>query len=213
MIDFDSAYNELCEDPRVGEFVRRVLMSNPAAYGPYHNNQHCVGVAKIALYILDTERVEYLRSAKRQLSTELLCASLLHDYDHTLGKETDAVNIKRALKGLDGLTYYLPLGVSEFSVSDAIECTTYPFSIEPKRFIERCLRDADILYLSIMCEKSIVDGLRQEMEVSMKRSITMEEMILMQKQFYSTARFYTNTGAILSLEAFPQALEKMKGYI
>ena len=168
----------------------------------YHSNQHMFGTAVIANYL-------YVKGDGRYCPYEhvtLILSSLLHDIWHSGGNTNDAENIKRVLDNLPKhFLDYRP------EMSRSIQCTEYPFIKEPRSYNEECLRDADILYATLMGDpKIIMEDLRKEIEVSQARNISYREMLDGQRAFSENVKFYTELGKRLyeaRQPAFMQALE------
>lgn len=83
----------------------------------------------------------------------------------------------------------------QVGIDHAIGCTVFPFTVAPPTFVERILRDADILYPSMSGDpKIIMDGLRNEIQVSTGKEISYKEMTKGQITFMNNSRLFTSTG-------------------
>jgi len=155
---------------------------------PYHNNQHLFHVARLANQLYRSGW-DYNRDRER----ELIVAALFHDYDHSGGEWPDRLNIQRAqLNASEYLIRHPSYGISAKAVSDLIAVTEFPFQVEPTNDLERCLRDADLLYsFSEDTIPDIMDGLRSEMERSTQSEITVTEFAAAQERFINNMVFYT----------------------
>lgn len=172
-----------------------VVKNNPSANAPYHNNKHIIDMTRIAqnLFMFYSEEEFFTPKAMRVLTL----ACLFHDFNHSGGKEEDSVNIRNACKAAN--TFLLnksqatPRIIDE--VNHAINCTVYPFSVNPVGVMEQCIRDADVLYPTMSQEpKVIMESLREEISVSQDRVISYEEMLEGQKKFMESVVLYTEPG-------------------
>lgn len=196
-----------------------VLETNPSAEAPYHNNEHMRTVWQIAQDLWDSEKEDVGLGDPDWSMAVLMFASLLHDYDHSAGKDNDHYNVLRTREFVELLInrhgYSLPRRVI-VAIDEAIACTEFPFTTEPKTKVEMVLRDADMLYASMsMDPKLVMEHLRAEIMVAAKRDITYGEMLDGQLKFMAEAKFYTHAGQLAwalyskrynrSLEAYAQA--------
>lgn len=170
------------------EYVRNNNDSNEL---PYHNFYHtlCVvkncytGALKLGLALFETY--------------ELILAALFHDYNHSGGELTDDLNISKALNGFESFLIYDGNFEQHLydKVSEIIKVTQFPFVREPSTDQEKIIRDADLMqcYEESWYEH-IIMGLRQEIEVSSKKEISVKEMLENQLKFISSSTFYTEWG-------------------
>lgn len=186
---------------------------NPSAEAPYHNNNHMSVMTDIAagIYLKDVGNVD-----KHDL-TVIITAGMLHDFGHSAGRLKDKDNIALALEGYD--LYRQDHGKVEATVREkfdhdvrsAIICTEFPFVHEPKTLPERCLRDADILYACMTQDPEIIlTELRKEIEVSLGRKVSRQDMCEGQKAFFDKARLYTRTGQELWDSHAAKFIKKME---
>lgn len=188
------------------------LKTNPSANAPYHNNAHMQKVASIAGALWQHEQVEF-EFDSIWAETVLMLAALFHDYGHSQGKESDSVNVSRA-RGCAKIfvSEHVPtMSVSALKVLDAaIECTEYPFIIAPRNKLEEVLRDADLLYATVSGDPSIImEGLRKEIEVSLDRPVSYEEMAKGQVEFLGQQTMFTATAReywMSEIESFTKAI-------
>lgn len=198
--------------------VMAALETNPSRDVPYHNNVHMLTVWQIVQDLWDSEKEDVGLGDPDWSLVVLMFASLLHDYDHSAGKDSDHYNVLRAREYVESLIarhgYSLPRKVV-VAIDEAIACTVYPFEVEPKNKLEMVLRDADALYASVsMDPKVVMEHLRAEIMVAAKRDITYGEMLAGQLEFMSDVKFFTKSGELAwtlyskryckSLEAYAQ---------
>lgn len=188
------------------------LESNPSANAPYHNNAHMTKVASIAGALWQHERVE-LEFDNKWADIVLMLAALFHDYDHSQGKDTDHSNVTRArgCAKVFVMEHVPEMPESAVAALDAaIECTEYPFTIIPRNKLEEVLRDADLLYAVVSSDPSIImDGLRKEIETSLGRTVSYEEMAENQVEFLKQQYMFTPTAQeywLSEVESFTDAI-------
>lgn len=191
------------------------LKLNPSADVPYHNNDHMSVMTDIAvaIYMKECGKID-----PHDL-TVVIVAGMLHDWNHSAGHFSDKVNIARAV---DGFNQYMSWtgsgfvidnirGTFEEDVVQAIKCTEFPFVQEPQTLVEKCLRDADILYASMSQDPELIlTELRKEIEVARAHSISREQMCTGQREFFAKAKLYTTIGKELWDNHAPKFVKKME---
>ncbi|QYW05663.1 hypothetical protein pEaSNUABM25_00307 [Erwinia phage pEa_SNUABM_25] len=174
----------------------------------YHTTEHMKEVACIASSLLHRESNHDWQI--RLMEYPLVVACLFHDMNHSLGKYTDDVNINHALvafndylnskdenQGNDKLLFEY-----HDQICALIRCTQFPFheSRNPTNLMERCIRDADILYgLQDDAMPAVVIGLLDEVNVR-----------LAPESKYSTAQWVAGRiEFLLSCEMFTETANKI----
>ncbi|MGG4591827.1 hypothetical protein ACLPJK_26570 [Pseudomonas aeruginosa] len=205
------------------EVMNYVATHNPSAYIPYHNNAHLEGVLKISTDLYSSEcKVQSVKG----LCT-LTLAAMFHDFDHSGGTRADSVNIDYAIAGLQEFYHQRSRYLARLrnrhprlhsgilaAAKNAIACTVYPFTVEPKTLVEKCLRDADILYACLSGDPRVVaEDLRSEMEISQGNPISNAQLLAQQKQFAKNARLYTATGRQWWDEHTPRYIAKLEVFL
>ena len=188
---FNSAYNKVVI-ANLGlktqwEIIRNTNTSGSAKN--YHSNDHMEQVFIIAQWLLSANEV------RSSVAFALSC--LMHDYDHTTGKESDEVNIKNALKGVDDLLSNKYHWAILLEIKNLIKITQYPFleENEPKTLLEAALRDADLMYAMTEDQTKRLEILRKlSIEIHGHANFTDAELISQQRKFWSTAKMYTAQG-------------------
>lgn len=115
----------------------------------YHSTEHMKQVAALALWLLEKESQQPWQYDTGALPLAVAC--MFHDMNHSLGRRNDAENIKAAQEAFEKyLTVCEDQRIRDHweIILDLIAITEYPYSDsrKPKNLIERCIRDADILY-------------------------------------------------------------------
>jgi hypothetical protein len=112
---------------------------NPAAFFPYHNNEHCLLFAVNAYSI-----GKNLKLNSYELK-HLLVAGIFHDFDHTGGSTPDVNNILRALKFIHAKhDFFVNAGLTPFYLRQLIQATQNP-PRDMYTVSEHIMRDADLL--------------------------------------------------------------------
>lgn len=199
---------------QLDRIIRHAHESNSGGFNPYHNNKHMIEVARLADRLYKAESyVPTVPVAGDVQRAILLTAAMLHDLNHTGGAHKDNLNIHFAI---DGIRAYLHEYPKEFveAVVDLVKLTEYPFVKEPVTIIDKCMRDADILYAVMSGEpKIIMEDLRQEMECFHNKPISYEEMLEGQLKFNESVVTYTVLGGVLWKKHSVTYTEQLKEYV
>lgn len=181
---------------------------------PYHNPVHMRGVWSIAQELWLTEKQPIPGLSLEWSEAVLMAAALLHDLEHSGGQYPDSENIMVAREAVRSLTHYPQFDFSMeviHAIDHAIRCTEFPFTVPPSNAVEKVLRDADILYAAWTDNPDIIlTALREEVEVSQRRCISLEEMLAGQRSFMESAVLYTTAGQVLWDRLAPKYFEKMR---
>lgn len=158
----------------------------------YHDEQHLVEVASLALYYMYNEKDCELRVSD---GVVVYLAGLLHDVEHSLGLKDDTFNISKTIKRV---RKELPSsGMYRELVIKAIEATKFPRTRDPNNLIERCLMDADLtaITLSKTSGSDLVGKLLGEInrakEVKEESLITTQQFVMQQADFKDNIKLFT----------------------
>lgn len=161
-------------------------VNNESASLPYHSNFHQASVAVVANTIWRSIHGEE-RPVER---AALIIAAMFHDYNHSGGTKPDTINVVSAIHNIYSV---VPYSVEQL-VYEAILSTEFPFVRDPVSDVAKVLRDADILACTVCSQatyyQQYVVGLRKEIEVSKKASISAEEFFTMQMNFLPNIKFF-----------------------
>lgn len=183
-----------------------VVKNNPSKDAPYHNNHHMFWMAWLADQLWQSLPSTEQSDGK---AINMIVAALFHDYNHSAGESPDYVNISRAIVGWHeaSLAVNLPSSVDIELVTMLIRATEYPYTDVARSPQAKCLRDADLLYTTVMADPHIVlRDLRSEMEVRLGKSITETEAAEGYKKFIHGAEIYTEMGNAIRIQGFPTFL-------
>jgi hypothetical protein len=146
----------------IDNIIKYIKEYNPSGDAPYHNNEHMITVYNFCKDISDN--IEHTDNLN------LLVAALFHDFDHSMGKEKDNVNVKRAIEAFSD--YYnnelTHSDINKDKVIDIIKITEYPYTIKNSELNtdQKIIRDADLLQGSVdNWYEFIVIGLSKEMNI------------------------------------------------
>lgn len=196
----EERFEELLDLTRLKPFWERVVDINPSGDLPYHNNHHMKYMASIAMQLF---LWSWRGSDPRQRDTighamlvSLGTAGLCHDIAHSGGGQPDYINVKNAkLVFNDQLFSYAPPAVESRWVERLITNSEFPYHSDPGTFTDECHRDADLLYATLMGDpKTIMEGLRAEIEVSQRKPVSHQEMLEGQRKFLGSCKFFTPGG-------------------
>lgn len=115
----------------------------------YHSTEHMKQVTAIALWLLNAEAEQPWQYDLGALPLAVAC--MFHDMHHSLGRLSDSVNVRNAQ---DAFRKYLAVCEDQRIIDqqeiilELIGVTEFPYmkNRQPKNLVERCIRDADILY-------------------------------------------------------------------
>jgi len=142
-----------------------VTNTNPSSDAPYHNNEHMLTVANFSYKISNSIGLEDIDN--------LIVAALFHDYNHSMGKEKDDINVQRAIEAFSN--YYdsnlTSTSIDKNRVIDIIRITEYPYKVDNSELDteQKIIRDADLLQGSVdNWYDYIIVGLSKEMNIPIK---------------------------------------------
>lgn len=174
---------------------------------PYHNNDHALSVVKWC------GRLESMIPAKTATSLRgLLLGATFHDFNHSGGKNPDDENVSDAL---DQLVQFGGIHKRIFTEEDlkvareCIECTVFPFTVEPISIEQKIIRDADILqYIDVDFETILGSNLHKEIEVAKGKKITRKQFAAGTLEFLETIQMYTEPGQVIWAASKPVLVER-----
>ncbi len=168
-------------------YFRAVFFNAPNVNHPYHNFRHMVHV----LYLCYDACVFYADKLTLHEMRNLLIAALFHDFDHAGVAGDDAVNIERAIRGLQA--HIADEDADNFDeIAYIIRCTEFPYKMPSDKISlsGQIIRDADLSQnFSVAWIQQVVFGLSKEWE---KDAI---EVLAMQEKFMrNVLRYHTEWG-------------------
>jgi len=190
-------YGYIISDSVLSKAFKFIVDNSTSNTAPYHNLHHIVCVthncilAQRSYHRINKEIGSDITSFKT-----LLIASLFHDVNHSMGTDTDDVNVQNSIKLLS--EFY---GVSDVDVQNSfdleyaisiIEATQYPYVINSGELSEsqKIIRDADLLmFTEDSWFQYVILGLRKEMNIS-----KIEDMLNGQIKFISNVKMNTDWG-------------------
>ena len=184
----------ICERLNLTDAFTWVKEKNPSNNLPYHNWYHALCMVESVVEGANYHDLSY------QSIRHLVVAALFHDFAHTGGKEKDAVNITRAVRGLWSLAdrstgRTVAKGIDMFEVEELIGVTEYPYVLDPMCIEQKVLRDADLMQsFRPTWKEMIVRGLREEISISLNRVLTETEMVEGQLKFLQNIKSNSKWG-------------------
>lgn len=174
----------------------------------YHSTEHMRHVTVIALWLLEKESEQAWQYEVGALPLAVAC--MFHDMNHSLGKTDDEQNVTAAQ---DAFKQYLTVTEDQRIIDhqdiilELIKITQFPYmgTRQPKNLVERCIRDADILYgMQDDVIDYVMSSLRRELNRRPKTSTlkyTPEQWASMRIDFLLSVEIYTPTAeAIMGWE-------------
>lgn len=195
IIDIISEYESLKKG------LKYIIQHNVSNTAPYHNLNHMLTVTKYCYYALD-----YMKLLNEPYAEELLLAALFHDFNHSMGKNTDDMNIIAAKTGIEKFLYennmtYLKLN----AIHDIINATQYPYIIKPNELNihQAIIRDADLCQiLEYDWIQHIIFGLSIELALEVPKLIEGEV------KFLESIKFITPYGKHIRKTKFKDKLKE-----
>jgi hypothetical protein len=191
---------------------------------PYHNLTHELGVAYWAYSCwVNSERGPddnylpiHFDEIRKFGVPRLLFSSLFHDHNHSGGRTSDSENVARALSvfervGTQKLKEDFGSGIDE--IYHAIQCTEFTdgkFPKEPKTFIAKCVRDADLMSIYSHEGRILLLGLLKEMKRRISSLIDVMSVIDDTRKFLTEAIMYTAFGRYMRDHYLDECLEQFR---
>lgn len=174
----------------VYSWVSKFNQNGNRQHPPYHNTNHCLQVAETALMLYTSD----LTDQSRNNSAELYVAAAFHDFNHSGGAEVDSVNIKRAIREVANYISIVSTPVDLKMVADIIRCTEFPFVYEPVTLEQKCIRDADLIYVMSTDYISEAVRLHAELSIAGKTEMSLKQFLQRNADFYKSVVMFTETG-------------------
>lgn len=188
-----------------------ITSTNPSNNLRYHNTEHMFRMAQIAYKLYSCDN--WYNDADARL---LITACLWHDYDHSGGKESDSFNIDvacRSLRVWNEQHSHLFDSTELDKIYRIIMVTEFPFVYNPQGILERCIRDADLLYTLSDNTCEIVNGLFEEIRFKFEDQVNAPKLFIAgQQSFWANAVMFTDLGRTLKEELADQAIVMQQRY-
>lgn len=167
----------------------------------YHSTVHMKHVTALALWLLDCEAVHDWQYSNGAAPLAIAC--MFHDMNHSLGQKDDAYNVQQAIAALEKAAHHELADAVLIDncdiAADLIRITQFPYSNDrkPSNMIERCIRDADILYgMQPFVMDHVMYGLRKEVNRSpeMPYPFSAQDWAAGRVDFLKSVEMFTQTG-------------------
>ncbi len=162
-------------------YLKDFLENNPAIVAPYHNLFHTFCVMENCYRIGIDEKIN-----KEELRF-LLIAGMFHDFGHSQGKKSDAINVQYAIAHFTDISFESNEDTKK--INKLILATEYPYKIADKDLsqLQKIIKDADLMQVF---EKNFLQqvwfGLAQQ-ELKGTQINSLEQQI----KFLNMVKFYT----------------------
>jgi hypothetical protein len=140
-------YDIIVHNDLLRDAFKYIVLKNESNLAPYHSFNHMMLVTQQIYngFQKSYEELPYLN---------LLLAGMFHDMNHTMGKETDEINVKLACVALKDWwrfsgskidTSYMVVNINE--IVNIIRATQYPYVIKDEDLTrpQQLIRDCDLL--------------------------------------------------------------------
>ncbi len=183
------------------EGLKYIIENNTANNAPYHNLNHMLTVTRHVY-----QAFEFMGLGNDERLEPSLLAALFHDFNHSMGKENDAINVSYAKNGLEDFlrTGRVNLDIDfMFSILDA---TQYPYIIlgDELDTYQKIIRDCDV------CQVFEYDWLKQiilGLSIEMKYSFV--DLVKGQRNFLLGVEYLTSYGKEMRKLHFDDILDEM----
>ena len=182
--------------------LKYIINNSTSNNAPYHNLNHMLTVTR---HVYNALEFMNLSDAKR--NEETLLAALFHDFNHSMGKEVDSINISYAKEGLvDFLKdkdYDLDINFM-FSILDA---TQYPYvlPVNELNVYQLLIRDCDL------CQGFEYDWIKQcILGLSIEMNYTFNDILKGNRAFITNSVYHTEYGIEMKRLHFDRMIEEMK---
>lgn len=180
--------------------LKHLILNNKSNNAPYHNLNHLLTVTKNCYYALD-----YMDMLNDDKSEELLMAALFHDFNHSMGKEKDDVNVKDAKKGLRKFITDEKIKLDIDFMEEIIDATQYPYVIDAEDLTihQSIIRDCDL------CQIYEYDWLKQNIfGLSVEMKFDVIDLLLGQRKFLEAIEPITKYGKSIHKNKFNDVMKE-----
>jgi hypothetical protein len=202
-------YDIIVHNDLLRDAFKYIVLKNESNLAPYHSFNHMMLVTQQIYngFQKSYEELPYLN---------LLLAGMFHDMNHTMGKETDEINVKLACVALKDWwrfsgskidTSYMVVNINE--IVNIIRATQYPYVIKDEDLTrpQQLIRDCDLL---IALESNWFQnylGLNAEMGVG-DVSLTLSKSV----EFYGNVTMRTDWAKEIYEREWPIFMDRLENY-
>ncbi len=200
-------YSIIIQSPVLSKAFKYIILNNTSNNAPYHNFHHMMSVTK---YLF--EGYGHYKDVLSGDYNSIMLAGMFHDMNHSMGKESDEVNVQQAIEAF--LNFYnddtevLKEDVDKDVVISMIQATQYPYVIEDGDLTlnQQLIRDCDIM---VVMEpdwfQNIMIGLGIELGVS-----DIPKMIVSNVGFHKGVKMRTEWARKIYDEEWPSFIEELE---
>lgn len=181
--------------------LKYVINNNTANNAPYHNLNHMLTVTRHVYY-----GMKYMGLTDIKRNEEALLTALFHDFNHSMGKEVDAINISYAK---EGLIKFLSENNFNFDISfmfSILDATQYPYILSTSELndYQLLIRDCDL------CQGFEYDWIKQYIYgLSIEMNYSFTDILKGSKEFLNKAEYHTSYGMEMKRLHFSKLMEEM----
>lgn len=182
--------------------LKYIILNNKSNDAPYHNINHLLTVTKNCYYAL-----KYMDMLDDDKVEELLMAALFHDFNHSMGKEKDDVNVGVAKTEMRNFILNQRIKLDVDFMDEIIDATQYPYVIDAKdlNVYQSIIRDCDL------CQIYEYDWLKQNIfGLSKEMNIKVVDLLSGQRKFLEGIEPITEYGKYMNKKYFKNVMSEFE---
>lgn len=181
--------------------LKYVINNNTANNAPYHNLNHMLTVTRHVF-----NGIEYMNLSDVKKNEAILLTALFHDFNHSMGKELDSVNISYAKEELAKFMSYNNFDLDIEFMFSILNATQYPYIIPADELdiYQLLIRDCDL------CQAFEYDWIKQYiLGLSIEMNHNFLDIVKGGKDFLSKSIYHTDYGIEMKRLHFGKLMEEM----
>lgn len=181
--------------------LKYVINNNKANNAPYHNLNHMLTVTRHVY-----NGIEYMGLTDIKRNEEILITALFHDFNHSMGKEVDAINISYAK---EGLSKFLSENNFDFDIEfmfSILDATQFPYILPASELntYQLLIRDCDL------CQGFEYDWVKQcTLGLSIEMNYSFNDIVKGNRAFLLNSEYHTSYGIEMKRLYFDKMIEEM----
>lgn len=202
-------YDIIVHNDLLRDAFKYIVSKNKSNLAPYHNFNHMM---------LVTQQIYngFQNSNEKLPYWNLLLAGMFHDMNHTMGGETDEINVKLACMALKDWWKYsgskIDISFMEVDINEIIniiKATQYPYVINDEDLTrpQQLIRDCDLLIVMQSNWFQNLLGLNDEMSVN-DINLVLSKSI----DFYNNVTMRTDWAKEIHEKEWPIFMDRLENY-